>query len=235
VDGDSMLLSHRNPIKRNQNIGTKKSGYKKQSSFDIPFQNWKPFYENLKIQEQCQREVNGKTFTFIVEKLKSNYIYACSIDEICKVLSYCPSEDLEGLSLVILRQPKKKEEILSPCWGRLIYEFNYQAKLQPAIIIESIDINEDIIIKGTDVSPFLQKEIEQLKNEGHEIKITNKKIIIKNTMQSVKNTQLYRTVLHEVGHYVFKKRGYNINNHEEKETFANTYAKNIKKLMPATY
>lgn len=220
-----MLHNHRNQIKRNRNIGTKKSGYKKQSKFDIPWQNHNPFYENIKIQTQCQKTINGKTYDFIVEKLNTDYIYSCDIDEICGVLSHSSKDDLEGLKLIILRQPKKKEEILNLCWGMLVYDFEYNGERQPAIILEAINLNTIIKIKKTGISPFVQKELEQLQIEGHQIVTENKKIIIKPTLQSAKNTQLYRTLLHEVGHYVYFKKGYNINNYEENEAFANNYAK----------
>ena len=132
------MNSNRNPVRRNRNIGTKKAGYKKQSEFRIPFQNNMHFYENIKVQDCRPKTVNGKVYYFLIEKLKPEYTYTCSIDEICEVLSHCPVEDLVGLSLIILRQPKKKEEILSPCWGRLRYDFEYNGELQPAIILEAV-------------------------------------------------------------------------------------------------
>ena len=226
-----MLFSHRNQVKRNRNSGTKKSGYKKQSEFNIPSQNRKPFYQNINIYEQCQRNINSIKLKFIIEKLKPNYLYACNIDEICEVLSFCPTADLEGLGLIILRQPKRKEEIFSPCWGRLIYEFDYQEKLQPAIILEAVNIDDDIVINNYSISPFFQKEIALLIAEGHEVKITKRRIVIKKTIQAVKQTQLYRTVLHEVGHYVYKKSAYYCDSYEEKENFANAYAENIRELL----
>ncbi|HCC34479.1 MAG TPA: hypothetical protein DEQ02_02110 [Ruminococcaceae bacterium] len=224
-----MIVPHRKPIRRNRNIGTAKSGYKKQSDFDIPIQNHKPFYENIDIEEQCQREINGQVFRFIVEKLNRGYIHVCGVDEICKVLSYCPREDLNGLALIILRQPKKKEEIFRSCWGRFIQEFYYQAERRPAIILEAVNIDNDIKMKTAGISPFFQKEIEKLRLEGHEIKQNNGIITIKKSMQSVKQTQLYRTLLHEVGHYVFSKRNSENTGYEEKETFANNYREEYKK------
>ena len=221
------MLSNRNPVKRNRNIGTKKSGYKRQSEFTIPSQNYAPFYENIKIQNCCQKIVNGKRYNFIIEKLKPNYIYTCSVDEICEVLSHCPVSDLEGLNLIILRQPKKKEHILSPCWGRLIYNFEYNNELQPAIILEAVDLSKDNVIKKSTISLFHMKELQILQTEGHEVIDKNRNIIVKTTLEAAKNTQLYRTLLHEIGHYVFRRNGNSTNNYEEKELYANNYAKKI--------
>ena len=67
------MFSNRNPVKRNRNIGTKKSGYKRQNEFRIPSQNNMPFYNNIDIQDIYQKTVNGKIYCFIIEKLKPNY------------------------------------------------------------------------------------------------------------------------------------------------------------------
>ncbi|MDP4119674.1 MAG: hypothetical protein Q8876_01270 [Bacillota bacterium] len=226
-----MMPSHRSPERRNRNIGTKMSGYKKQSRFRIAYQNQKPFYANIKIQGHCQKTVNGKIYNFIVEKLKPNYTYTCNIDEICEVLSHCPDNEIEGLNLIILRQPKQKEEILNPCWGRFIYNFDYNGVLQPAIILEAINLNKEIKIKKSELSPSFQKELQFLQLEGNEITFDKRQITIKMTFQSAKNTQLYRTLLHEIGHYVYYKNGYVANDYEVKETYANNYAKRIRKTF----
>jgi len=229
----TFMFSNRNPVKRNRNIGTKKAGYKKQSEFRIPFQNNMPFYENIEKQDCCQKVVNGKVYYFIIEKLKPDYTYTCSVDEICEVLSHCPVDDLEGLGLIILRQPKKKEEIFSLCWGRLIYKFEYNGKLQPAIILEAINLSKDTVIKKSEMSLFFKKELQILQTEGHEIIDENHNIIIKRNFQAARNTQLFRTLPHEIGHYVFCKSGNRINNYEEKESYANGYAEKIRASLQA--
>lgn len=222
------MFSHRNPVKRNRNIGTKKAGCKRQSEFRLPDQNYQPFYENIKIQSCCRRTINGKDYHFVIEKLKSGYTYTCSVDEICEVLSHCPAGDLDGLSLIILRQPKKKEEIFSCCWGRIQYFFEYNGKVQPAIIIEAINLSKDIVHKKSALSSFHKKELQLLPTEGHELIEGKRTITIKTSFQSAKNTQLYRTLLHEVGHYVFYKSDNYVDTYEEKELYANNYAKKIR-------
>ncbi|MFT9077782.1 hypothetical protein [Ethanoligenens sp.] len=223
--------SHRNPIKRNRNIGTRKSGNKRQSKFEIPSQNYNPFYKNIQHPKFIQRTVGKKTFQFIVEQLKDNYIYTCSIDEICAVLSRVPPNDLDGLSLIVLRQPKKKEEIIDPCWGRIRYFFEFDRKLQPAIIIEAIDPSSITKITKKGISPFFQKELDMLSEEGNRVSYDKRNIRISKTTESAKNTQLYRTLLHEIGHYVAYKRGNDGNTYEDQEVFANNYAKAIMKHL----
>ncbi|WP_429965222.1 hypothetical protein [Enterococcus sp. AZ072] len=225
-----MMPNHRRPTKRNRNAGTKKSGFKRQNPFNIPAENRLSFYENLNLQATVQKKINGKRVTFLVEKLSSGYSYACTVDDLCRVLTYCPVEDLTGLSLFILRQPKKKETILSPCWGRFVYEFNYQGTVQPAIIIEAVNPAKEIVLKVSDVSLFFQRELDQLGKEGHEIRRIGKKVMVKSSLQSVRSTQLYRTVLHEVGHHVQTKR--TVGSYLEKEVFADNHARQIRALIP---
>jgi hypothetical protein len=226
-----MLPSYRTPIKRNRNSGTKNAGFKRQSNFQIPSQNHNPFYENLKSIESCSKNICGRDYRFVIEKLNKDYSYACCVDEICNVLEHVPNTDLEGLNLIIFRQPKEKEFVLNSCWGRLIYYYKYQNKLQPAIILEAINLNRCIRMKKANISPFLQRELNMLEYEGHEIVYDKKYLTIKTTFQSAKITQLYRTLLHEIGHYVYYKKGFNINDYEEKESYANRYAEFIKSLL----
>ena len=39
----------------------------------------------------------------------------------------------------VRRQPKRKEEIISPVWGRLIYSYEFENDYCPAIILDAID------------------------------------------------------------------------------------------------
>lgn len=230
-----MLPSRDNPIKRNRKIGTKRAGYRKQSDFRIPWQGRAPFYENLESAELYQREINGKRYSFAVEKLKRGYRHICSVDEICDVIKYVPEEDLEGLSLIVLRQPKKKEEIFSPCWGRLQYDYKYGNRTQPAILLEALDLGRPMKIRKTGISPFFRKELNRLEKEGAEILNDKRRLTVRITFQSAKNIQLYRTLLHEVRHYVSYKKGCRVNCYEENEAYANRYAAHIKSLLPPAF
>lgn len=45
---------------------------------------------------------------------------------------------------MIYRQPKRKEEILSPVWDRLIYSYDYKNEYYPAIILDAIDYKRSL-------------------------------------------------------------------------------------------
>lgn len=93
-----------------------------------------------------------------------------------------------------------------------------------------------------------RKEFERLKNDGHIFEESNKYFTSKIKPEFARNTQLYRTLLHEFGHYVHyleqvekpgledeefdeweKRNDIHVNlPKEEKEKFANNYANKLK-------
>ncbi len=128
-----------NPVRRSRNIGTAKQGKGADNLFDIP-ESWydaRRYYE--KLDSLLELKLHG--WTILVESTREQSVHACTVEDILQVLSWLPPTDLKGLSLLVLRQPKRKEELLNPVRGRLIYTFEYQ-KPQPAIILESVDLSK---------------------------------------------------------------------------------------------
>lgn len=116
-------------------------------------------------------------------------------------MAQIPVVDYGNLRLIIFRQPKKKEEIISPVWGRLIYSYEFEGDYHPAIIIEAANCGKKITWSKSLTSDD-RRELDRLKADGHlflEGK-TNYTAIL--DIGNVRNTQLYRTLPHEFGHYV---------------------------------
>jgi hypothetical protein len=108
---------------------------------------------------------------------------------------------------VLLRQPRRKEQVLDSVWGRLAYAADlvdqrgrvlYQG---PAILLEAINPVEPIKF-GKRVSPDGLAELDRLKLDGHNIRDGDKDHTVTPTLESCRATQLYRTFLHELGHWV---------------------------------
>jgi uncharacterized protein YjhX (UPF0386 family) len=184
------------------------------------------FWERIDNYEVEVREINGREVTFISESCKSNYVHCCTVSDIAFLLSYLPPEDWEGVNLFVFRQPKRKEVILSPVWGRLVSNVNIGAFEGPAIILESQDISKPIIWKRSlDLETAI--ELERLKQDGHIVSQDKRAYIIERTLDSVRATQLYRTLLHEIGHWVqgntlalrASKEGLDVEELEEKLSF----------------
>lgn len=192
----------KNPIRRNRNIGTSKQGHGQNNELVIPWvaSTMKSFHERLGNYTKEFRTVNGNLFEFIVEETRTDSKHACTIEDIAEILRHINPQDYGRLNLIILRQPKRKEEILSSVWGRLIYSYKFENEFRPAIILESIPTNKKLKWSKS-MSPEQMKELERLKNDGHEIVTDKRNHVINCSIDSVRNTQLYRTLPHEIGHY----------------------------------
>ncbi len=238
----------KNPTRRNKNIGTEKQGYG-QNNKNVISDRWSDtriYWEKLEEYSVVKRKINNKEYKFLVEKTRKNSVHPCTVDDIAKLISWLKEEDLENLNLIVFRQPKRKEELLKPVWGRLNYFVEIDEHEGAAIMLESFDMTRKIKwSKSLKVED--RKEFERLKADGHEMKETKREYIFIPTIQGLRNTMLYRTFIHEVGHYVEylekvkrpsrKNDDYNYWSDydkiptQEKETFAHTYATKIGKKL----
>ena len=241
-----------NPIRRNKNIGTKKQGHGQNNELTIPKPavTLKTFYERLGNYEKEIRIINGHEFLFVTEQTRQTSQHACTINDVEKMISFIPNKDYGDLKLIILRQPKRKEETLSPVWGRLIYSFEFEGDYLPAIIIEAIDYSMSFKWRKK-LSPNAQLELKRLREDGYEIVEDKRYFTAEYKIENVRQTQLYRTLPHEFGHYVhylefverpgiedeeFKEWEKRNNNYfklskADKEKFAHTYADKLRKKL----
>jgi len=121
--------------------------------------------------------------------------------DIERIIENIPSAHYGSLKLIVLRQPKRKEEIISPVWGRLIYSYEFEDDYYPAIILEAVDYSKKIFWYKSQ-SPDDQREFDRLKKDGHQFVENKKGFTSFSQPEKVRNTQLYRTLPHEFGHYV---------------------------------
>lgn len=192
-----------NPTRRNRNIGTKKQGRSKNNHMRIAntHHDDKEFYERFSAYETTSRIINDHEFIFIIEETREGIQHACTVDDIAHILLHIPPEDYGELRYIVLRQPKRKEEIISPVWGRLIYSFEFQDEYYPAIILEAFDSNRKIV-RSKKMQLEDAKEIARLRDDGHVLQDTKRDWVIEHDLNHVRSTQLYRTLPHEFGHYV---------------------------------
>ena len=251
----------RNPTRRNRNIGTAKQGFGQNNKLTIPQPCGvlKSFYERLVDYKKIKSVINGHEFLFVVEQTRTDCKHSCSVADIETIIEQIPREDYGELKLIVLRQPKRKEEVLSPTWGRLIYSYEFEKDYFPAIILDAIDLTRKFKWKNN-LSIDDQKELEKLIEDGHKIENTGRHFVADYELEYVRNTQLYRTLPHEFGHYVqyldFVERPASADEDyevwearqykyfeipkAEKEKFAHRYAYNLKtelirrKIIPFT-
>jgi hypothetical protein len=217
-----------NPTRRNRHVGTKAHGHGSNNRLVIP-ESWhelKCFYECLSSFVLVTRTLAGRDLLFFVEPTRPDWFYPCTVDDICAILSHCPPDDVSSFDFIVLRQPTRKQRILSPVWGRAIYSFGVSSYRGPAIVIEAQDTKP--VIWPTSLDPERRRELDRLRADGHDVRRTRHGIEIHVTPSSLRNTVLYRTLLHEVGHHVDYKRchenEWDSRTRSQKEDFAHRYA-----------
>jgi len=192
----------RNPTRRNKNIGTPKQGHGQQNTLTIPKSaDYRMFYERLGTYEKQERVINGHTFLFVIEKNTTSFKHACTVKDIERMISYIPPADYGNLKLIVLRQPKRKEAILSGVWGRLIYSYEFEDDYYPAVILEAADYKSKLKWSRK-LDPDGQQELARLRRDGHFFTESKRNYTALLEADNVRSTQLYRTLPHEFGHYV---------------------------------
>ena len=203
------MKSGYNATRRNRNLGTPKRGHGRDNTMRIPSlcHDERSWWENIGPHTRLSRTVESREVTFLLERLREGCIHACTVDDICHMLSFVPSADWEFLETFVFRQSTRKQWMLSPTWGRLAYsgELGYPGSKPrhsgPAIFLEAID--PTVPWKwGKDLSPADSSEVERLRTDGHFVEDAGRSLIFRSTPLSVRTTQLYRTFLHEIGHWV---------------------------------
>ncbi len=198
------MRSGRNPTRRNRNIGTVKQGHGQDNRDVIPagFPDDRIFYEHLVNPVAVRRTIGDHNLTFLVEPTRSDCTHACTIDDVCHILQFVSQDHLDGIELVLLRQPTRKQSTLSSVWGRFVYYAVTGKYSGTAICLEAQDISKPWHWKTSSASPDDHKELDRLREDGHRIALKKRFYEIERTLESVRSTQLYRTLLHELGHYV---------------------------------
>lgn len=241
----------RDARRRNRNIGTSLSGRGKDNRNVIPdrWSDLSPYWQLLQSPVVVQQEIHGSPISFVVEPTRSDSAYACTVDDVCEVLRLLPKHHARYISLVVFRQPTRRQETLNPVWGRLGYWSEICGIEGPGIYLEArqAPVDEDWPLSLT---PDSQRELSRLTEDGHLVERHKRGHMIRSTFESIRNTQLYRTVPHEVGHYVdyltFEagegiEHGssefwelYGAKPGKDKEDFAHRYADEFRTLMKAT-
>lgn len=192
-----------NPTRRNRNIGTAKQGQGQNNRLVIP-KSWpddRVFWEVLHKPIAIQEQIGECELTFLIEPPRPGCFYPCTIADVMTVLEYVPQADLYGLELIIFRQPTRKQDQINPVWGRFLYYAMPGPFSGPAICIEAHDLNKTLRWPLS-LGPDSRNELTRLKADGHRIERRRREYILHRTHESVRNTILFRTLLHELGHYV---------------------------------
>jgi hypothetical protein len=198
-----------NPTRRNRNIGTAKQGGGRDNRLVIPdiCLRGRRWTEQLNPHQKIHRMIAGREAVFIIEETYGTCKHACTVEDIRHVLANIPSVDWEGLETFVLRQSTRKQWLLRPTWGRMFYSADLglpgrrPLRLGPAIMLEAVDCSVKLKWRSA-LDPDDQAELARLQDDGHRVSRKGQYHILSMTPESVRATQLYRTLLHEIGHWV---------------------------------
>ncbi|MEO0842869.1 MAG: hypothetical protein AAF063_28735, partial [Cyanobacteria bacterium J06643_5] len=191
------------PTRLNRNIGTKSAGYGQDNKLVIPWA-WadnRIFYERLVDPVVVEIQVGSVSKHVIIEPTIKGFIHACTVDDIQRLLELIPVEHINDITAFVLRQPKRKEQILSSVWGRLVYSSDVCGFSGPTVYLEAQNFEQPLKWSKS-LTPEGAKELERLREDGHVVVTDKRQHIINSTLDTIRNTQLYRTLPHEIGHYV---------------------------------
>ncbi len=192
------------PSRRNRNIGTTRSGHGRANRLVIP-DRWSDdriFWEKLRDPVMVRRSVGELELMVLIEPVIGGYTHCCTPDDVLTVAGMVPADDLGDLRLFVLRQPTRKQAVLSSVWGRLAYYAQFNARLSgPAIFLEAQELNQPWRQRAS-MSVDARRELECLRADGHPVEEVGGGYRWQLTLQAARATQLYRTLLHEIGHQV---------------------------------
>lgn len=224
-----------NPARRNRNIGTARQGHGSNNRMVIPEPwsrtppHWQPFRSRLASPVAVRRAIGARNQLFLVEPPRAGFFYPCSLEDMTALLAQCPPQDLQSVDFIILRQPTRKQHMLSPVWGRAVFDIQVGSVQGDAIIIEAQSLDPIQWSKGRMLSPAHREELERLRGDGHGVVTTRHGIILEPSAESLRNTVLYRTLPHEIGHHIdYRQAGdpalWHRRGSLDKENFAHRYA-----------
>lgn len=217
-----------NPTRRNRHAGTKAHGHGNDNRLTIP-ESWheaRCYFERLDSSVKLKREVGGHPIQFLVEPTRPGWFHPCTVDDVCTLLAGVPANDLTAIDLIVMRQPTRKQALLSPVWGRALFWFEAAGFSGPAIVLEAQSGKPYRWTRR--VTSENARELERLRTDGHGVLKSTRGVIVRPTPASLRHTVLYRTLLHELGHHVDHRRSTQVQwegkTSSTKEDFAHRYA-----------
>ena len=193
------------PERRNKNTGTKVSGYSKSNDMRIP-ESWLDkhgvcsfYYERLGQSHETEVTIAGFQLRLLYESPLDGFTYGCSPADVIYLLTlaaeFCPAFP----DIIVFRQPTRKQLQQTPVWGRFIYASDFGKHQGTAIVIEAQKLGGLLKISKR-MTLEARSEYKRLVDDGH--KFIEKKRHFQASMceDAIRNTKLYRTFLHEMGH-----------------------------------
>lgn len=194
-----MQRSGWNPARRSRNIGTSAQGQGADNEMVVPDRD--SILRRLEDPQFVEVEVAGGMRSVVVERTRPDTVHACTVEDVVHMLELVNPAHLAGLDLVVLRQPTRKQANLEPVWGSLRYYLQVGRHTGGAFILDAVPATSTIRFERK-MTPDQHAELERLRASGAKFTETRRSIDLTYEPAVAREVQLYRTVLHEIGHWV---------------------------------
>lgn len=158
------------------------------------------FYERIDPAYFAEESVCGFELKLFYELPSEGFAYGCSPPDVLKVLRASAPSISSLPDMLAFRQPSRKQRQLKPVWGRFLYFAEFGAHKRTAIVLEAQEIGAAIRWPKR-MSLDDQAELDRLRADGHVFNETKWTFDTLLSAQSVRSTILYRSLLHEIGHW----------------------------------
>lgn len=193
------------PERRNRNIGAKSFGYSKPNDMRIP-ESWLDkhgncslYYERLELTDVQEVTIGQFRLKLLYEKPHDGFSYGCSPADVIKVLTLAVKMAPAMPDMIAFRQPTRKQQQQFPVWGRFLYFAEFGNHEGTAIVLEAQKLGA--LLKRSKRMPLEERaEFDRLIRDGYSFTETKRHFEAELTESAVRNTKLYRTLLHELGH-----------------------------------
>ncbi|MAG56352.1 MAG: hypothetical protein CMJ83_08690 [Planctomycetes bacterium] len=198
----------RDPTRRNRNIGTKKQGHGDDNRNVVP-RLWRESvweWRRTPGSSVVHRMVWGRDMPFLVEPTREDCWYACTIDDVARMLNLLPKRhinncrDVSGVQGIIFRQPTHKEEQLAGVWGRIGYAVEVGRAIGPVI---QLTANPAPFRRkwSRHLGPVDRRELERLQRASTTHTSDGRHHRLEFDLDAIRRVQLFFTLPHEVGHW----------------------------------
>jgi hypothetical protein len=197
-----------NPAKGNRKAGTKPSPKNWRTNKMVIPEPWHgrdgksyTWFQDLHGATHARHTVHGRQIDSLFQPPRDGFTYGCTPEDVVKVLNLLPPADVSGIEIVAFRQPTRKQTLLSPAWGRLIFFAEFDAASGTCVMLEASKIGT-VTKYHRKHSIETAKELDRMREDGHQLIQDRRGWNLVTSEESIRNGMLYRTFLHEVGHDV---------------------------------
>lgn len=193
----------RRPERRNRTIGTVSSGFRRRNDLRIP-ESWadgdeRRFYERVDGANWSAAKVGGRDIAIAFASPNPGFSYGCTPQDVLRLLTAVAPLVPKLPDIIAFRQPTRKQRVLNPVWGRFLYSARFGAHCGTAIGLEAQQTGACLRWPKR-LRPEDRAELDRLRADGHLFRETRRYYEAVLEPGALRNTILYRTVLHELGH-----------------------------------